>query len=132
MCLITRFYGSLVFIYRRQVFSSSKTACCTFNFSTVYNSCIPQIKQQIPLHLGNTTYLLDVTPRSSLPYPLSPPPIPLCAIRVQKFDSLSNINIHNTNIHTHNIHTYMHAYMHTYIHIIQYKYVLNLHCAQIH
>ena len=43
----------------------------------------PQMEQHEPegqmlFHLGNVTYLLDVTPSNPLPHPLQPPPIPLC------------------------------------------------------
>ena len=59
------------------------------NFGT---SCsyIPQTEQHEPegrmlFCLGNVTYLLDVTPSNPLPHPLSPPPIQLCVIQVQRF-----------------------------------------------
>ena len=63
-----------------------------------YCSNIPQMEQREPegqmvFHLGNVTYLLDVTPRNPLPYLhngmggsdniLSLPPIPFCVNKIQ-------------------------------------------------
>ena len=54
------------------------------------NSYIPQTEQHEPegrmlFCLGNVTNLLDGTPSNPLPHPLSPPPLPLRVIQVQRF-----------------------------------------------
>ena len=46
-------------------------------------------------HLGNVTYLLDVTPSNWLPYPLSPTPIPQDFVAKQ----------HSTNLYKYILHT---------------------------
>ena len=57
----------------------------THTHTHTHYSHIPQMEQQGPegrmlFHLGNVTYLLDVTPSNPLPHPLSPSPILLCVI----------------------------------------------------
>ena len=39
--------------------------------------------RQILFHLGNVTYLMDVTPSNLLPHPLPPPPISFCVTSIQ-------------------------------------------------
>ena len=56
----------------------------TFHTHT-HSSYIPQTEQHEPegrmlFHLGNVTYLLDVTPSNPLPHPLPPSPILLRVI----------------------------------------------------
>ena len=45
----------------------------------------PEVRSANAVLSGNVTYLLDVTPNNLLPHLLSPPPIPLGIIQVQRF-----------------------------------------------
>ena len=70
------------------LFHSETVATPWLQYARQIISYIPQTEQHEPegrmlFHLGNVTNLLDVTPKNSIPHPLSPPPILFMLFKVK-------------------------------------------------